>query len=130
MTQGQQAPDYDRSGRFPIDENGWQVIDLWRDLYAGGPWALRILAPEYPTFHAGWRFAETTDGAPESRVVISHIGARLTASDFPEVGFAPAAVDRIQERLRIYAMRNAVPLFGRPITGVDFVADDLRIEIF
>ncbi|WP_332699548.1 hypothetical protein [Bosea sp. (in: a-proteobacteria)] len=128
MTQAQQALDYDRSGRFPIDEDGWQVVDLWQDLYPGGPWALRVHAPEYPTFHAGWRFTGGDGTRRDDRVVISHIGAWLATSNLPSVNFNPAMLERVRARLRVYAMEHAVSLFGRPITGIDFVARDPQVE--
>lgn len=129
MTQAQQ-PDYDRSGRFAIDDDGWQVVDLGRMLYPGGPHALRVYSPDYPPFHAGWRFASLNPSAEDNRVVISHIGAKLGGSSLPPVRFSPAMLARVQERLRAYVMIHPDGLFGERITGVDFTADDPLVEIF
>ena len=125
-----QSPDYDLSGRFPIDEDGWQVVDLNRMLYPGGPHALRVHAPGLPAFHFGWRFSTSTPGPNDNRIVASHIGAKLGGSPLPPVTFTPAVLVRIQERLRIYAMLHPLPLFGEKITGVDFVAEDPMVEVF
>ncbi|WP_332684575.1 hypothetical protein [Bosea sp. (in: a-proteobacteria)] len=129
MTQGQ-APEYDRSGRFPVDEDGWQIVDLGRMLYPGGPHALRVHAPGLPAFHLGWRFSASSPAAGDNRVVISHIGAKLGGSALPPVRFTPAILARVQERLRIYVMIHPEALFGERITGVDFVAEDPMVEIF
>ncbi|MCP4559444.1 MAG: hypothetical protein GY837_02880 [Bosea sp.] len=125
-----QAPDYDRSGRFPIDEGGWQVINLERDLYPGGPWALRVLAPGFPVFHCGYSYVGERDAQGRRRVVMSHLGGRLAASEYGRVTFTAAMLKRIQDHLRAYAMLHAGQLFGKPILGVDFVAEDRRVEIF
>ena len=69
--------DYDRSGRFAIEDDGWQVIDVGRMLYPGGPHALRVHSPDQPPFHVGWRFASLTPIGDDNRVIISHIGAKL-----------------------------------------------------
>ena len=123
------APDYDRSGQFPIDEDGWQVARLGRMLYPGGPHGLRIIAPGYPPFHAGWRYAQAS-GGPDNRIVISHIGAQPGRSKLPPVHFTPVMLVRVQERLRLYLMLHAERLFRQHITGVDFVAEDAQVEIF
>lgn len=130
MTQADQAPDYDRSDRFPIDEDGWQVVNLRRDLYPGGPWALRVHTPEHPVFHGGWRYGDERDERGLRPVVISHLGGRLSASEYPRVLFTAAVLRRVEGRLRVYAMRYAEQIFGKPIAGIAFVPEDRRVEIF
>lgn len=122
--------DYDRSGRFAIEADGWQIIDLGRMLYPGGPHALGVVTPDHPPFHVGWRFASLNATGEDNRVIISHIGAKLGGSSLPAMHFPPAVLTSLQDRLRAYAMRHAECLFGETITGADFTTDDPRAEIF
>jgi hypothetical protein len=38
-------PRYDHSGKWPIDEDGWQITEGGSTLFPGGPYAYKVITP-------------------------------------------------------------------------------------
>ncbi len=133
-TDASATPEYDMTLRYPIDAGGWQVVSLQRDLYPGGPNAIRVFAPGYPVFHAGCRMTRKTNpenGVVTSVLIVSHIGGRLSGPEkHGRIVFPLETIQAIQERLRSYFSEHGDPHYGNRFIEITFVDEDRVVDIF
>lgn len=121
-------PDYDRSGRWPVTPDGWQVIDIGRALFPGGPRACRVVGPGV-AFYFGLTYRPgVAEPAPQTAEITSFGRASLrSARSVLDAATANAAYERVSA----YLLENWRIFSPQPITRVVFASGDGKaVEIF
>lgn len=115
-----------------IDDHGWQVTDMARDLYPGGPCALHVTSPDYPDFYTGWRhgYIPDLDRDIGRYLIISHIGGRCSGIQKSRRLFSQQDLSIIQQRLFSYARQHWQAVTGKTVAYVEFRDEDMQVEIF
>ena len=122
------AVEYDQSGQWPITPDGWQLVPLGRDLFPGGPSAVRVCSP-VGSFFFGISF-EPLRGEP-CRAVITSFGRSTNRSDYRYVLTEPQAMAVAQGRVRDLLLEHPLKFHYRRFDAVEFRGGDGRIvEIF
>lgn len=125
---GSTVPDYDRSGRWPVTRDGWQVIDIGRALFPGGPRACRVVSPE-ASFYFGLTYKPgLTEPGPQTAEITNFGRASLRTA---RSALDPATANIAYERVSAYLLEYWQVFSPEPITRVVFASGDGKaVEIF
>jgi hypothetical protein len=121
-------PGYDTSGKWPITGDGWQVIDLGRALFPGGPRACRVVAP-HVSFYFGVTYKPGVAARGPQTAEITNFGrASLRTA---RSALDPTMLNAAYEHVSAYLLEYWQLFWVDPITRVIFVAGDGKaVEIF
>lgn len=122
--------EYDRSGRWPVTADGWQIRALGHSLFPGGPGACEVISP-LGRFYFGLDFEAPGNQTDRQLALVTQLGRATLKATNRNLLTTPEAVAEARQQVSAFLLHNA-PLFHYlPIHAVEFHTGDGKIvDIF
>ncbi|WP_293372194.1 hypothetical protein [Nevskia sp.] len=122
--------DYDRTGRWPVTADGWQIRALGHSLFPGGPGACEVISP-LGRFYFGLDFEAPGNQTDRQLALVTQLGRATLKATNRNLLTAPEAVAKARQQVSAYLLHNAPSFHYLPIHAVEFRTGDGKIvDIF